>query len=190
MSVHKLSMIEVWAQDDFEEAADRLNSCGSNRWRNEWWALVVELFNENRATLARDWQVDPVNRKVYNRHWSCEEHHFTYFEGLFNSAGTEVFQKVGTSDNPLRRWWENLHTAQYAKQYDLTTDEIYRCWDCKHVPAEGLESYLRAMLIAKYQGRNYYPNDRFYFEDGVFDPPTMEELDGWAQEFFEKCHLK
>ena len=186
--MRKLSMIEIWAQEDFEEAADRLNSCRSNRWRNVWWELVVEMFGENRIALAKEWQVDPVNHKVYNRIWGGEEHHFAYFEGLFNSCQRKVFDKVGTSDNPLRRWYENLHTAQYAEKFDLTMDEIYRCWDCKDIPAEGLESYLRAMLIAKYRGKNYYPNDRFYFEDGKYNPPTLEEIDAWADEYFTMCN--
>lgn len=185
---HKMSMDEIWAQSDFEEAVDRLNSCQSNRWRNQWWELVVELFAEHRSTLAGTWQVDPVNKVVRHRQLE-EEHHFAYFEGLFDSTEEKVFDKVGTSDNPLRRWWENLHTAGYAKAFDLTTDEIYRCWDCQSIPSEGLESYLRAMLIAKYRGKNYYPNDRFYFKDGEFTPPTMEEIDHWANTYQRMCGL-
>ena len=154
--------------------------CGNDQQNN--------LFAEHRSTLAVIWQVDPVNKVVRHRQLE-EEHHFAYFEGLFDSTEEKVFDKVGTSDNPLRRWWENLHTAGYAKAFDLTTDEIYRCWDCQSIPSEGLESYLRAMLIAKYRGKNYYPNDRFYFKDGEFTPPTMEEIDKWADTYQRMCGL-
>lgn len=186
--MRKMSMIEIWANDDFEEAVDRLNTCSSNRWKNVWWNLVVEMFSDNLKKLSKEWQVDPVNKCARRRKYE-PDHHFAYYEGLFNSNRTEVFQKVGTSDNPLRRWWENIHTADYAKKFDLSTDEIYRCWDCQHIPSEGLESYLRSMLIAKYRGENYCPNDRFYFEDGKFNPPTMAEIDKWANEYLELCGL-
>lgn len=187
--MRKMSMNEIWEQEDFIEAVERLNTCGSNRWKNLWWSIVTEMFLENLSTLSKDWQVDPVNKIVRYKNGTNEIHHFAYFEGLFNSAQAKVFEKVGTSDNPLRRWHENITTAGYVKQFDLSTDEIYRCWDCQSIPSEGLESYLRAMLIAKYRGQNYFPNDRFYFEDGKFDPPTLEEIDNWANEYQHLCGL-
>ena len=187
--MRKMSMDEIWEQEDFIEAVERLNTCGSNRWKNLWWALVKEMFIANMSKLAYDWQVDPVNKVVRPKRNNDNLHHFAYFEGLFNSMDIEVFRKVGTSDNPLRRWKENITTAGYVKQFGLSTDEIYRCWDCESIPSEGLESYLRAMLIAKYRGKNYFPNDRFYFEDGKFDPPTLEEIDKWATDYQKMCGL-
>ncbi len=178
-------MSEIREANLFEEAKFRYEHCSSNRWKNVWWDVCCDIFK--RATSwAQKYVLNPITKAILRRDEKIEEHHFAYFEALFNSQNELVFNKVGTSDNPVRRWGENLRAA-YARRFDLTFDKIYRCWDTGSVPAEGLESHLRSMLIAKYQGRNYYPNDRFRFDDNDFPPPTPEEIDTWANNYFEIC---
>ena len=57
-----------------------------------------------------------------------------------------------------------------------------KVWDCDENAPEGLESFLRAMLIKKYNSKNYIKNDRFLIGN-AFEEPTFEEMNNWAMAY-------
>ena len=87
---------------------------------------------------------------------------------FFKFYGTDreapIFCKIGTTiksvDERLRR-----EIGDYRKAgLDIRAVEICKIYDCGSLPPEAFESYLRAMLIARYPN-SYVRNDRFFGVD-------------------------
>ena len=153
-----LTMNEIRANNDFEEAKERYETCDSNRWKNQWWELLCEIFHKAKK-WANKYILDPVNKIVQKIGETVNTVSFTYWITLLNDNDERVFEKIGKSDSPYSRFGQILK-QNYCTQWGVTKYRINKIWKRVNEPAEGLESYLRAMLI-KAHPRDYVPNDRF-----------------------------
>ena len=82
-----------------------------------------------------------------------------YFIRLYNANNETIYNKVGKAQDPLRRW-EQILKDDYCKRNGVVGYEVRHVWEIRNQWAEGLESFIRAMLI-KTHGASYVPNDRF-----------------------------
>ena len=87
-----------------------------------------------------------------------------FFKFYGTDRVTPIFCKIGTTeksvDERLRR-----EIGDYRKAgLDIRAVEICKIYDCGSLPPEAFESYLRAMLIARYPNA-YVRNDRFFGVD-------------------------
>ena len=100
-----------------------------------------------------------------------------YFFKFYNANGLE-FNKVGTSaKDVVGRLRDEI--GDYSKKFPIHRVEIHRIRSCGEIPAEGIESALRSVLIKKYPTA-YKRNDRFFGVD--IDPTIFDEV---FNQFFE-----
>lgn len=91
-----------------------------------------------------------------------------YLFEFFDKNDTLVCSKVGTTTRTVRqRLREELRSKTYSSM-GCVSAVVYRIYDCGDVPAEGLESRIRAEYIKKYP-RSFKKNDRFINERFDFD---------------------
>ena len=84
-----------------------------------------------------------------------------------------VCSKIGTTTRTvLQRLKEELKSKTYTS-IGCVRAVVNRVYDCGDVPAEGLESYFRAMYIRKYP-QSFKKNDRFMKE--WFDLKEADEI--------------
>ena len=90
-----------------------------------------------------------------------------------------VCSKVGTTTRTVKqRLTEELRSNTY-KKIGCVRAVINRVYDCGDMPAEGLESYFRAMYIKKFP-QSFKKNDRFM--NTFFD---FKEADKIVEKYFE-----
>ena len=77
-----------------------------------------------------------------------------------------------TTRKVLQRLKEELNSDTY-KKIGCTRAVVNRVYDCGNIPAEGLESYFRAMYIRRYP-QSFKKNDRFMNE--WFDLKEADEI--------------
>ena len=157
--MRNLTMNEILENKDFEEAKRRYEACGSNRWKNQWWGLLCEIFHKAKK-WATKYILDPVSkivRRVGEK--TADEISFTYWITLLDDNDERVYEKIGKAINPLSRF-DHILKERYCTQWGVTKYRINKIWKRVNEPAEGLESYLRAMLI-KAHPDDYVPTDRF-----------------------------
>ena len=96
-----------------------------------------------------------------------------YLFTFFDADGNMVCSKVGTTTRKvLQRLKEELNSDTY-KKIGCTRAVVNRVYDCGNIPAEGLESYFRAMYIRRYP-QSFKKNDRFMNE--WFDLKEADEI--------------
>lgn len=88
----------------------------------------------------------------------------TYLFKFYDVDGNLLFSKIGTTTRGcVKRIKEEIR--YYKKSFpQLAKAEICKIIDCGNVPAEGFESYLRAVFIKRYSG-TWKKNDRFFGVD-------------------------
>lgn len=170
----QLTMKEILDTKDFEEAKIRYEKCHSNRWKNQWWDVLCTIWKKTRK-FTKKYILDPVNKVILKIGELVDSISFTYWITLVNEKGERVWEKIGKSDDPFFRWNEILK-SKYCSQWGVVNYRVNKVWKRVNQPGEGLESYLRAMLI-KDHPREYVPTDRFCCD------LTMEEVTKYAREY-------
>lgn len=101
-----------------------------------------------------------------------------YLISFYDKNDNLVCSKVGTTTRDvIKRVKEELNSKTYTSQ-GCEKVKINRVYDCKDIPAEGLESYFRALYIRDYP-KKFNKNDRFF--DVEFD---FEKADKFVLEYF------
>lgn len=94
-----------------------------------------------------------------------------YLFRFYNAQGELVCSKVGTTTRSVeQRLKEELRSKTYK---DCTSATIDRIYDCGDLPAEGLESRIRAEYIKLYP-QSFKKNDRFI--SVLFDLPAIDNI--------------
>lgn len=172
--------------DDLLGCYKRYEQARSN-WKEHWWATVETIYN-NSVEWAQGYFLDKVNkvlvfvkeisRKV--KETFCKKPHLCYWVRLIGESGTVLYNKIGTTEEGVQARMKKILKNQYQDGLEKITDyEIMKVWDCGDKAPEGLESFLRAMLIKKYDSENFVKNDRFLIGN-IFSEPTFEEMNNWA----------
>lgn len=158
-----LSMAEIENTNDFEAAKYRYENCRSNRWRGKWWEIICNIWKKTKK-FAKKYFLDVINKVVRKLGEEIEDDiiNYTYWIRLYNAQHETVFNKVGKSKDPIHRW-EDILKERYCTINGVVSYEVKGLWEIRNQWAEGLESYLRAMLI-KAHGDKYVPTDRFACE--------------------------
>lgn len=167
--------------NDFEGAKERLDNT-NDRWRSHWYETCVEIFNAC-TEWSKKYVLDPIAKavrklttiKVFAPKVRNED--ITFSEGcviqsnedraekcylieFFDENKNSICSKVGTTIRTIQqRVREELSSKTYKKMGAVSC-VIHRVYDCKGIPAEGLESYFRANYIRKYPN-SFCKNDRF-----------------------------
>lgn len=180
------------ANNDFEGAVERWMNTNAT-WKQRWFETCETIFN-NCKEWAKTYILNPIDgsiKKVYkiltqrktkyseliqiaegvdlldNAKEKC------YLFTFFDADGNMVCSKVGTTTRKvLQRLKEELNSDTY-KKIGCARAVVNRVYDCGNIPAEGLESYFRAMYIRRYP-QSFKKNDRFMNE--WFDLKEADEI--------------
>lgn len=154
------TMTEIRTTNDFEEAVKRYEACNSHRWKNTWWELICDLWKKSTKFL-KQYALDFVHKTVSKIAEICKAKiHYVYWISLKNENNEVVFDKIGTAENPLKRW-DNILYEPYCHKNKITCYEMHYVWNVEdREMALGLESRLRGDLIRAYRG-HHVPTDRF-----------------------------
>lgn len=107
-----------------------------------------------------------------------KDNELLYVIVMRDSEHRAIYYKVGTTTRAVeKRMTEHL---DYYVLEDIKYIEINRVADCGKLPAEGLESYLRAKLIKEHPTA-FKKNDRFIAEEVV--NLDLEKIDKWIAEY-------
>ena len=176
--------------DDLLGCYERYEQAKKN-WKEHWWSTVEQIYN-NSIEWAEGYFLDKVNKvlvfikdisKKIKEKIVKRKQHFCYWVRLIGESGMVLYNKIGTTEKTVEERLNKVLKDQYKDGLEKIVDyEIMNVWDCDENAPEGLESYLRAMLIKKYKSQNYVKNDRFLIGE-VFEEPTFEEMNGWAMAY-------
>ena len=160
------------------------------QWKDHWWTTVETIYNssiewaegyildtiQKVLVFVKD-VVRTVKKKVKNE---VEKINSCYWIRLIGESGMILYNKIGTTTRPVQERFDEILKKQYNDGLErIVNCEVLGTWNCGELPPEGMESYLRAMLISKYKGKNYVKNDRFLIGN-AFEEPTEAEMNGWA----------
>lgn len=156
------------------------------QWKDHWWNTVETIYNSS-VEWAEGYILDTIQKvlifvkdvvkKVKNK---VEKVNSCYWIRLIGESGMVLYNKIGTTTRPIQDRVGEIVKKQYKDGLEkIVKCEVLGSWECGELPPEGLESHFRAMLIKKYNGRNYVKNDRILIGN-VFEEPTKEEMNGWA----------
>lgn len=162
---------------DFDGAFDRYNST-SKRWKSYWFDVCCQILDCCK-NLAKKYIIDKVAKTISER-ITTKQTKYSYdivaevpllddakekcylFE-FYDTQGKLVCSKVGTTTRKvIQRLKEELRSPTY-KNLQCTRAVVKRVYNCGNVPAEGLESYLRANYIKEFP-HSFKKNDRFMNE--------------------------
>ena len=126
-----------------------------------------ELFKGSRKTQMQKIKVD--NHFIISEDKEivveCDTKNFYgdsekfYLIRAFDKNGNRLFSKVGTTTRGiLERMKEHLKSY---KELGVVKIIIDRVWNCGNTPAEGFESFFRAIYISKF-AKHFKKNDRFF----------------------------
>ena len=182
------------ANNDFEGAMDRWTTT-SARWKKEWFGICKTIFDKCKEwaktyilnpieyTIQKVSQIKTTTKRVSkyvdkiqvangvdlldNAKEKC------YLFTFFDEEDNLVCSKVGTTTRTvLKRLQEELRSKTYIR-LGCVRAVVNRVYDCGDIPAEGLESYFRAMYIRKHP-QSFLKNDRFMNE--WFDLKEADEI--------------
>jgi hypothetical protein len=169
--------------DDLLGCYDRYKQAYKN-WKDHWWSILEEIYNNSLYWIEK-YILNPIERTLKKVIAENKEDNFCYWVRLIGESGKVIYNKIGTTKRPINiRMKEILHRQYKDGLESITSYEVLNIWNCNQKKSEGLESYLRAMLIKKYNGQNYVKNDRFLIGN-IFEEPTKEEMNGWALAYLE-----
>lgn len=89
-------------------------------------------------------------------------HDYFYVMRFYNSNNEHVFDKIGSSKNPIARL--NQHLTNYGKKEGVAYGDIILQFDTHEIAASSMEDQVRDYFIRKYGKDNYLPKDRFFCE--------------------------
>ena len=178
--------------NDLEGAVERWLKT-SARWKMEWFDTCKEIF-DNCKEWAKTYIVNPIDysikriTKVITKRKTKYSETIQVAEGIdlldqakqkcylftfFDENDNLVCSKIGTTTRKVaQRLKEELRSDTY-KKIGCVKAVVDRVYDCGEIPAEGLESYFRAMYIRKYP-ESFKKNDRFMNE--WFDLKEADEI--------------
>lgn len=157
--VKKYEYLLEWAKEIFSNIKERFVAYCSKR----------KTVFDNRIFVAENIDLlDNVKEKCY-------------LISFYDKDNNLVCSKVGTTTREvIKRIKEELRSKTYTSR-GCETVKINRVYDCKEVPAEGLESYFRALYIRDYPTK-FNKNDRFF--DVEFD---LEQADKFVAEYYKSA---
>lgn len=161
--MREFTMEEIEKGKMFEEAKTRYEACNSNRWKNQWWEVICNIW-KTTTKYVKMYFLDMVNKVVrrVGELINTVDIQYTYWIRLYDANHKTVWDKIGTSKDPIHRW-ESILKERYCALNNIIGYEVKGLWEIKDQWPQGLESYLRSMLIKSY-GKYYVPNDRFAYE--------------------------
>ena len=172
--------------DDLMGCYERYQQSYKN-WKEHWWETVETIYHQSEK-WAKLYIIDPIEKTIRAAarmvsKIKAESNNICYWTRLIGETGSIIYNKIGTTTQSVETRMRQILSKQYKDGYERLVDyDVIASWDCGNKSPEGLESYLRAMLIKKYNSQNYVKNDRFFI--GVsFQEPTIEEMNGWAMEY-------
>lgn len=167
----------------------------NNRWKEFWYDGFVALYQEpNNKKVRKEYDII-ISEKWIAPHkvivkqgdvnfteTASEDYQkgkeLLYWIDLDTADGNHIYYKVGTTTRPPRERM-NEHLSAYEND-GVSKVVVHRVIDCGEIPAEGLESYIRAKLILKYP-KAFKTKDRFVASEDVVI--TAEEIDKWVAEY-------
>lgn len=170
------------------------------RWKEHWYEACAEIYNGEKcpSTVKKSYELNIEEHtviKVKKTKANTPQIYYNGCEKVEIENGAEIlyvivmrdenknaiYYKVGTTTRKVeQRMAEHL---DYYRLEGIKYIEINRVADCGTIPAEGLESYLRAKLIRE-NPTAFKKNDRFIAEETVkFE---LEEIDKWIAEYLDK----
>ena len=180
------------ANNDFEGAVERWMSTNAT-WKQRWFETCEIIFNSCKE-WAKTYILNPIDGSIKKICRILTQRKTKYSELIqvaegvdlldnakekcylftfFDADGNMVCSKVGTTTRKvLQRLKEELNSDTY-KKIGCTRAVVNRVYDCGNIPAEGLESYFRAMYIRRYP-QSFKKNDRFMNE--WFDLKEADEI--------------
>ena len=186
------SMATYIVLDDFEGAVERFLQT-SARWKKAWFEVCEQIYNNNKE-WAKKYILNPVDRSIKKLTKIITKRKTKYSETIQIAEGVDlldqakekcylftffdendnlVCSKIGTTTRTvIQRLKEELRSNTY-KKIGCVKAVVDRVYDCGDIPAEGLESYFRAMYIRKYP-ESFKKNDRFMNE--WFDLKEADEI--------------
>lgn len=168
--------------NDFEGAKERFETT-SACWKKRWFAVCEKIFNQCKE-FADKYILNPLDLSIKKICKIVTPRKTKYTESIQVSEGIDlldsakekcylftffdendnmVCSKVGTTTRTvIQRLKEELRSNTY-KKIGCVRAVINRVYDCGDIPAEGLESYFRALYIKRYP-QSFKKNDRFMNE--------------------------
>ena len=178
--------------NDFEGAVERWKNTNA-RWKTSWFNTCCKIFAKCKE-WAKTYVVNPLEgtitkiTKIITKRKTKYSESIQVAEGIdlldqatqkcylftfFDENDNLVCSKVGTTTRKvMQRLKEELISETY-KKIGCVKAVVDRVYDCGNIPAEGLESYFRAMYIRKYP-ESFKKNDRFMNE--WFDLKEADEI--------------
>ena len=139
-----------------------------------------EMFKYSRKTADQKHTMPTENTVVETSKGEIEFHsdsnypegtQLFYLMRAFDSTGKRVFSKVGTTTQTVKqRMIQHLGDYKNLGVVRIVVDKI---WNCGNLPAEGFESWFRAVYISKF-ATAFHKNDRFFGVD--FDLEEAEKI--------------
>lgn len=175
---------------DFESAIFRFENSPKKKY---WWDCLEQIYEVcekfaktyilDKATMTIEKIAEKVRKARKSKYDSViESNGFNITENgaetcylfrFFNTAGELVCSKVGTTKRNVRqRLIEELNSDTY-KNMGAVTAVVDRVYHCGEMPAEGLESLIRATYIKVFPGA-FKKNDRFMGQ--LFDLDYCDNL--------------
>lgn len=135
---------------------------------------ACEMFKHSRKKKER-----PLHPEVPGIKFTCPndlaDGEKFYLIRAFDKCGKRIFSKVGTTARTVvQRMKEHLKYYEKLGVVEIIVDQI---WNCGNLPAEGLESWFRAIYIRKWPDK-FNKNDRFFDVD--FD---LDEAQMWYEKY-------
>lgn len=185
--------------NDFEGAVERWLNTSAN-WKKKWFQTCEMIFN-NSKEWSKKYILNPIDYSIKKIYGILTQRKTKYSETIqvaegvdlldnakekcylfsfFDAKNNLVCSKIGTTTRTVReRLKEELNSSTY-KNTGCVKAVINRVYDCGDTPAEGLESYFRAIYIKKYPN-SFKKNDRFMNE--WFN---LEEADKIVSKYLKK----
>lgn len=177
---------DLVASNDFMGIYEKWENA-NKRWKDYWFDAFCEVREYCKNEVDKVFKIvndtlEIVFKKVRKKYSydielteDVDESKFiekggekVYLFEFFDKNDTLVCSKVGTTTRTVRqRLREELRSKTYSSM-GCVSAVVYRIYDCGDVPAEGLESRIRAEYIKKYP-RSFKKNDRFINERFDFD---------------------
>jgi hypothetical protein len=179
--------------NDFEGARERFETTSKN-WKSRWFEICMAIYNKCKE-LANVYFLNPIDKtitkiaQVVGKRRSKYDDFIQinadlaadydkgkekcYLFTFYNDKNEMVCSKIGTTTREVRkRLVEELKNKTY-KEMGCVRAVINRVYDCGELPAEGLESYFRAMYIKQFPN-SFKKNDRFM--NTFFDLKKADEI--------------
>lgn len=169
----------------------------NKRWKNHWYDCCLEIYNGKvcRKSHKQKFIFDSESKTIVKRKFEIAEEQIfyngckeienpncdkelLYFIIMRDKDDKAIYYKVGTTTRKMEsRMKEHLEYYEGEGVYKIEIDKVY---DCGTIPAEGLESYIRAKMI-KIHPNAFKKNDRFIADEVV--KLDLEKIDKWIAEY-------